>query len=199
MSRLIQTRSETISSNNLQKISSDLDKKIVVIRLIDAIGFFLFENNRLTSVDVYDENYSVGHIIVGRVINVKKEISAVFISLSENTDAFCKLSNVPERYFPLHQGDLIPVKIIAEAQKGKRVSVTANISEKNIDPSWKYKSAFSNCGMANTLETFIKSNFTIDECKSLITDDSEIYDKLANVNCLTSSNISLYSDDKLPL
>ena len=84
-----------------------------------------------------------GEIILARVSNIKKDIGAAFVKISDDTECFLKLTNIPEKLMPVKQGDLIPVKVIADEQKGKLISVSAKIPSKKLPDGWEHKSAFN--------------------------------------------------------
>lgn len=196
MSRLIQTRSELTESNQLHNIIEAVDSRLLVIDYPEHWGMFYISGNRLTIAKALVKNSLIDTIIIARVDNIKKELGAAFVKLSDNTMAFLKLSNVPERYQPLHQGDLVPVRIMSDEQKGKRVAVTANISEKKLPQGWQYKSAYTVLYKPdNSLNAYIKNTFHHTEISKFLTDNECIYSELSTA----FSNVELYSDSKLSL
>lgn len=196
MSRLIQTRSELTESNQLHSLTESSDSRLLVLDYPMYWGMFYIANNRLTIAKALKKESLTDTIIVARVDNIKKEIGAAFVKLSDKDIAFLKLSNVPEKFQPLHQGDLIPVRLMSDEQKGKRIAVTAKISEKKLPLGWQYKSAYTVLYKPdNSLGAYIKSTFYHVPISKTLTDNTEIYNEL----CKSIDNVELYSDEKLSL
>lgn len=196
MSRLIQTRSELTESNQLHTMADTPDSRLLIMDYPEHWGMFYINNNRLTIAKALKKDTLTDTIVVARVDNIKKELGAAFVKLDDNTIAFLKLSNVPERYMPIHQGSLIPVRLMSDEQKGKRISVTAIISEKKLPQGWQYKSAYTVLYKPdNTLGSYIKKTFHHIPVSKILTENEEIYNELKN----TFDNIELYSDSKLSL
>jgi len=196
MSRLIQTRSELTESNQLHTMAETPDSRLLIMDYPEHWGMFYINNNRLTIAKALKKDTLTDTIVVARVDNIKKELVAAFVKLDDNTIAFLKLSNVPERYMPIHQGSLIPVRLMSDEQKGKRISVTAIISEKKLPQGWQYKSAYTVLYKPdNSLGSYIKKTFHHIPVSKILTENEEIYNELKN----TFDNIELYSDSKLSL
>lgn len=202
MSRNIPTRSETIYANELHTEINDIDSRILIIKKEDHYLFFWINNNRLRMVKALPCETRIGSIILARVLNVKNDINAAFVKLDENTDAFLKMSNVPDKYMPLHQGDIIPVKIIADEQKGKRVSVSAMIHSRKLPENWKYLSAYTVIGdNKKTLSNQLISWFNTCNITKIVTDNEDVYSQLSESNIKTNlkCELSLYKDEKFAL
>lgn len=196
MSRLIRTRSELTESNQLHNMSESSDSRLLVLDYPEHWGMFYISNNRLTIAKALRKESLTDTIIIARVDNIKKEIGAAFVKIDENTMAFLKLSNIPERYMPVHQGSLIPVRLMSDEQKGKRIAVTAVISEKKLPQGWQYKSAYTVLYKPdNTLGAYIKKTFHHTEINKILTDDEFVYNELKE----KFSNAELYSDTTLSL
>ncbi|MCR4617118.1 MAG: ribonuclease E/G [Lachnospiraceae bacterium] len=197
MSRIVGTRSEVIKSNELHEELTSNDSRLILIEKNDnTIYAFYIENGRLANVYSIVRDSDEDKIILSRVINVKNDIGAVFVKLDENTDAFCKITNVPDRYKPIKQGDLLPVKIISDSQKGKRISVTAKVGKKHLPFGYEHLSAYNVLyEPENGLWAFICKRLCIDEIGSLLTESEAIYNELSEY----TDKIKLYNDDKISL
>lgn len=202
MSRNIIQSEEKFESGLVHRLATDNSFKLIIVKCGTNYGLFSIKENRLVGVNIFNPESMQGKIIIARVLNVKNVLGAAFVKLSDKEDAFIKLSNVPDDYFPLHQGDLLPVKLISEAQKGKKASVTAKISKKALPDNWMHKSAFTVIETSqDSLAHFIRTNYNSDDLSAIVTDCKEIYDIL-NVDTFRSRfscEMKLYSDDKLSL
>jgi len=179
MSRLIQTRSETTDSNQLHNMTESSFSRLLVLDYPEHWGLFYIANNRLNIAKALKKESLVDTVILARVDNIKKEIGAAFVKLDQNTTAFLKLTNIPERYFPVHQGNLIPVRLLSDEQKGKRIAVTAVISEKKLPQGWHYKSAYTVLKESdNTLSSYIKKCFHRYDIEKIVTDNEDIYNSI---------------------
>lgn len=196
MSRLVQTRTETTESNEAYAMTQSQDTRLLVLDYPEHWGMFYIANNRLTIAKALKKESFENSIILARVDNIKKDLGAAFVKLNDKTVAFLKLSNIPDRYHPIHQGSLIPVKILADEQKGKRISVTALISEKKLPEGWQYKAAYTVLVKPDTsLGTYIKKAFRKYNIDKVLTDNEDIYSELKD----EIENVELYSDSKLSL
>ncbi len=196
MSRNIENRRELIKANSLHDEVSSKYNKLILISQKSCIGIYLIRDTRLTGVFAMPKDTRSGEIILGRVSNVKNDISAAFIKISDDTECFLKLSNVPREYLPLKQGMLIPVKIKSDEQKGKLISVTAKIKKEKLPEGWEHRTAFTVLKKPeNSLMSFIKARISPDLYDEIVTDDNEIHDILGGIGV----KVRLYSDDKIRL
>ena len=196
MSRNIQTRQELIKANTLHDEVSKPDGKVILISHENSFGLYHIRDTRLVGVYAMPKDSRSGEIILGRVSNIKKDISAAFVSISQDCEAFLKLSNVPADMLPLKQGMLIPVKIKSDEQKGKLTSVTAKIKTGKLPDGWKHKTAYSVLYKPeNSLLSFIKSRIKSDEYDEIVTDSEEIMEILEG----SGLKARLYRDDKISL
>lgn len=196
MSRLIQTRSELTESNQLHEMTENSTSRLLVLDYPEHWGMFYINNNRLTICKALKKESLADTIIMARVDNVKKDLGAAFVKLDEKTTAFLKLTNIPDRFEPVHQGNLIPVRLLSDEQKGKRIAVTANISEKKLPLGWQHKTAYSILKKPdNSLSAYIKKTFHRICIAKILTDNTEIYNDLKD----SLDNVELYSDEKLSL
>ena len=202
MSRSIENRRELFEANKLHNEVSTSDGRLLILSFEEAFGFFHILDNRLVKVYALKKESHSGEIILSRVLNVKKDIGAVFVKISDEEEGFLKNTNIPERYLPLKQGDLIPVRIISDEQKGKRISVSAKISEKNLPEGWQHKSAFNIlCKPENPLLSFIFKRFSKDDFSKMITDSPEVFDIIKDIEKKGNQKLvaELYDDEKISL
>ncbi|MBR1861668.1 MAG: ribonuclease E/G [Lachnospiraceae bacterium] len=199
MSRSIATRPETVDSNELHNICNAEAGRLLIGKAGGYYSFFLFSGGRLTCIKALCEDSRADEIIIARIMNIKKELGAAFLRISEDTEAFIKLSNIPERYMPVKQGDLIPVRIISEDQKGKRISVTAKIGKKLIPEGWEHKSAYTVLAKKdNPLKSYILKSFAPEDFAKIITGDAEVFSLLKDEE-IYGCRAELYTDEKLSL
>jgi Ribonuclease G/E len=184
-------------ANQLHTAVQSLGGRLIILDYSDSFGLFLIDENRLMSVFAMPKETKAGEIILSRVSAVKKDIGAAFVKLSQDTEAFLKLSNVPDNVLPLKQGDLVPVKIISDEQKGKRISVSAKVNYKKLTDGWKYKSAFNVLYKPdNSLISFIRAKYLAGDFVKIITDNDEIFASLSEYKDVP---VELYKDEKLGL
>lgn len=196
MSRNIYTRPETVNANRKHEEVSGEGSRLILIDKDLYINVFLISDGRLSEIKQFPKDTESGKIILSRVINVKKDIEAAFVKLTETEEAFLKLSNVPKEYLPLKQGDLVPVKIISDKQKGKRISVSALVGKKKLPEGFMHKSAFNVLyEPKNSLWDYIIKRFKIEQIEKILTESKEIFEELSPF----SDKISFYDDEKISL
>jgi len=196
MSRNIYTRPETVNANRKHEEVSGEGSRLILIDKDHYINIFLISDGRLSEIKQFPKDTESGKIILSRVINVKKDIEAAFVKLTETEEAFLKLSNVPKEYLPLKQGDLVPVKIISDKQKGKRISVSALVGKKKLPEGFMHKSAFNVLyEPKNSLWDYIIKRFNIEHIEKILTENKEIFEELSPF----SDKISFYDDEKISL
>ncbi len=99
----------------------------------------LIQDGRLTEASFFSkEPGKVGAVYIGRVKNLAKNIDACFVDIGKGEICFLPLKNAASPWLlnrnpdgRLLEGDEILVQVVRDAQKGKRASVTANISLAN--------------------------------------------------------------------
>ena len=196
MSRNIYTRPETVNANRKHEEVSGEGSRLILIDKDLYINIFLISDGRLSEIKQFPKDTESGKIILSRVINVKKDIEAAFVKLTETEEAFLKLSNVPKEYLPLKQGDLVPVKIISDKQKGKRISVSALVGKKKLPEGFMHKSAFNVLyEPKNSLWDYILKRFNIARIEKILTESKEIFEELSPF----ADKISFYDDEKISL
>ncbi len=150
MSRRVEIRSEAHTAAQQHRDAVSEAGKILVTRVGGIFGVFLIKETRLlaarilggelgsgaASADGSTGNLQVlsnGGIVIGRVRDTAKELGALFVSFSPSEVGFLKDNQVPEEFRgKLRQGDLIPVMLHAQPQRGKRASLTAKIDWENL-------------------------------------------------------------------
>ncbi len=202
MSRNIAVRSELTQANIDHNEFLSADGRLILTLSENAYGLFLITGTRLKAVYALPRDSFASKIILARVKDIKKDLGACFVRLTEDTEAFLKLSNVPEKYLPIKQGDLIPVKVISDEQKGKRISVSAKIKNSNLPEGYDYKAAYSILKEPdNYLWSYICRHFKKGMFSKILTESGEIFDLLKDQaeNNEFNAEITLYSDNALPL
>lgn len=99
----------------------------------------LLQEGRLTEASFFSkEPGKVGAIYIGRIKNLAKNIDACFVEIRKGEICFLPLKNAVSPWLlnrdydgRLLEGDELLVQVVRDAQKGKRASVTANISLAN--------------------------------------------------------------------
>ncbi len=196
MSRRIENRSETIESGKLHSEITNSNGKIIILSYAECFGIFHILEGRLIRVYAVPKESRNDEIVLARVSNVKKDINAAFVKISDDTEAFLKFPNIPEKLQPVKQGMLIPVKIISDEQKGKRISVSAKIPKSKLPEGWEHKSAYNILYKPeNSLYDFIKKRFRDVEYDEIVTDDEEAAETLKSA----SVNVRFYDDEKITL
>lgn len=112
------------------------NSKIIVTKYNNAVSTILFCDNRAQMI-FFDtlSQIKVGDIFVGRVENVKDDISAAFVTISEGINGYLPFSEI----FPgsllnrkyegcLKQGDLVAVTITKSKLKTKSYSLSMKLS-----------------------------------------------------------------------
>ncbi len=202
MSRNISVRSELTQANIDHNECLSADGRLILTLSEKAYGLFLISGTRLKAVYALPRDSFASKIILARVKDIKKDLGACFVRLTEDTEAFLKLSNVPEKYLPIKQGDLIPVKVISDEQKGKRISVSAKIKSSNLPEGYDHKAAYSILKEPdNYLWSYICRHFKKGTFSKILTESNEIFDLLKDKteNNEFNAEITLYSDTAFPL
>lgn len=99
----------------------------------------LIQNGRLTEASFFSKTPGkIGAVYIGRVKNMAQNIDACFVEIRKGEICFLPLKNADSPWIlnrssngKLQEGDEFPVQVVRDAQKGKRASVTANISLAN--------------------------------------------------------------------
>ena len=101
-------------------------KKIVIAQYEQtAIGSLMIDGKPVSLGFLTDAGgFQAGTVLVGRVEQVKKELSAAFVSVAPGVPAYLQLDDV-SRY---KQGDLVPVQVERPAGRNKRIQVSDRLS-----------------------------------------------------------------------
>ena len=129
MSRKVENHASTLEGIALKREAEDPEGRILVT-VVGGISFcFYVAGKRLMDVRTWDAEGAsrVGNVYVGRVTKVSKDLEALFVAFSKEETGFLPMSKLPKEYEDLKEGDLLPVQMTAEAQRGKRPSLSARI------------------------------------------------------------------------
>ena len=118
MSRLKIQSLEKNTAMQLEELRTSENGRIILTTLQEKKCAFLVSEGRLKAVTVISSSgINPGDIVIGLVKDVKKDIGACFIEYSDGCDGYLPLDKIPYGT-TIKQGDLIPVSITANAQKG---------------------------------------------------------------------------------
>ncbi|MBP1586682.1 MAG: ribonuclease E/G [Lachnospiraceae bacterium] len=202
MSRLKVQSSEKNNAQVLEELRTSEKGRIVITGLKDNKFIFLVSGKRLKSVTLIDTSViAPGDIVIAIVKDVKKDIGACFIEYAEGCDGYLPLNRIPKDV-NVKQGDLIPVSITSQAQKGKRARFTALIDYSVIPGGDALKEKASHLARFNCLyrqegriSDLIDKNIKSDEFSEIVTDDHDIYELLKT----DYENVREYTDTSFPL
>lgn len=202
MSRLKVQSAEKNNAQMLEELRTSEKGRIVITGLKGCNYIFLTCAGKLRSVTLIDtSSIAPGDIVIACVKDVKKDIGACFIEYAEGFDGYLPLNRIPDG-INAKQGDLIPVSITAQAQKGKRARFTALIDYSRIPGGEELKSRASHLARFNLLyrkegriRDIIRKNIKKDEFSEIVTDDHDIAEELKN----DFDNVREYTDTAFPL
>ncbi len=112
------------------------DSKLIVTEYRGLTTGFLFENGDISEIIASsDKAVNVGDIYVGRISNVKKDLNACFVDISEGVKGYLPFEELyPDGFVkrtyngkPV-QGDIVLVQVSKEAMKTKDCSLTMHLS-----------------------------------------------------------------------
>lgn len=91
-----------------------------------------FEDGKFTSIKNIDRETKIGSIYRGRVKKILPQISAAFVDIGFNEDAYLSLSDVEPKDMTLKEGleILVQVKKVMESPKGHRVTMEISVGGK---------------------------------------------------------------------
>lgn len=139
MSRNIASKpSISLTEEELEALKTDKNR-LLITSYHGKNCALLIEDGQLTEASFFSkEPGKVGAVYIGRVKNLAKNIDACFVEIGKGEICFLPLKNVASPWLlnrpsdgRLLEGDEILVQVVRDAQKGKRASVTANISLAN--------------------------------------------------------------------
>ncbi|MBP5556005.1 MAG: ribonuclease E/G [Lachnospiraceae bacterium] len=183
------------TSESGKLIITSLDKNIIgfltisgKIKCITVLGKVSSENSEpeLTSDD----------IVIAYVKDVKSDLGACFIEYAQGFDGYLPVNKLPKG-MNVKQGDLIPVRLTSQAQKGKRASFTAKIDYSKYENSDELKNKASHLSKysylyksENSYTDRINKVFRQNEYQEIVTDRKDIFDVLLK----NFSNVRFYED-----
>lgn len=209
MSRSVLQSSAKETARNLEELrTSDLGK-LIITSMDKKVIAFLSVAGKMKCITVLgkvsdgsdNEDLSPEDIVIAYVKDVKNDIGACFIEYASGCDGYLPLNKLPKGV-SVKQGDLIPVRITSQAQKGKRASFTAKIDYSKIENgeelsekashltkySYLYKSKSSYTDRINKV-------FKQGEFDEIVTDIELVYEMLSK----DFPNVRLYDDKSFGL
>lgn len=202
MSRHKLQSAEKNNAIQLEELRTSEKGRIIITSLRDHKIIFLVSDGKLKSCTVLDDpSISSGDIVIALIRDVKKDIGACFIEYAEGCEGYLPLDKVPGG-LTVKQGDLIPVSITAQAQKGKRARFTALIDYSRIPGGSKLRERSLHLAKFNYLyrqeghiRDIINKTIKNHEYSEILTDDHDIYE-LLNKDYAAARE---YTDDAFPL
>ena len=208
MSRSVLQSTDKEKARDLEKLRTSDKGKIVITSVNNKIVAFLTVSGKMTCITVIgnkskgtDENISTGDIVIAYVKDVKPDIGACFIEYAPGCDGYLPINRLPKG-ISVKQGDLIPVKLSSQAQKGKRASFTAKIdlskleNGKELSEKAQHLTRYSFLYRSGTsYKDRINKVFKPDEYDEIVTDDPEVFDVLKT----EFLNVRLYEDTSFGL
>lgn len=208
MSRSVLQTSVKETARDLENLRTSDTGKMIVTSLDKMILAFLCVSGKMKCITVLG-NESVGEekdispndIVIAYVKDVKNDIGACFIEYSPGCDGYLPLNRI-HKGTDIKQGDLIPVKLASQAQKGKRASFTAKIDYSKIENGKELEEKASHLTKYSYLyksETSYKDRinkvFKKEEYEEIVTDKNEVFDVLSK----EFPNVRLYDDPSFGL
>ncbi len=209
MSRSVLQSSVKETARDLENLRTSDIGKLIITKVNNKIIAFHSVSGRMKCITVLgkaasgtDNNeISADDIVIAYVKDVKKDIGACFIEYSAGCDGYLPLNKLPKGK-TVKQGDLIPVKLTSQAQKGKRASFTAKIdyskleNGKELEDKASHLTKYSYLYKSETsYKDRINSVFKADEIEEIVTDDKDVW----NILTKDFSNVRLYEDSSFGL
>lgn len=167
---------------------------------------FVFEEGQLTRIFTSPERETPeGSIIVGRISEIVPSIHCAFVSINKNDKCFIKESDLLPKYNLTRPngefkcGDLILVKVIKLPSKGKKATVTSEVSKNEeerdayIDNA-RHLTQYS--VVKSMLPKYLEGLSSIPENAKIITDDEDIKKEIFGETGLCAT---VYSDKMVSL
>ncbi len=163
--------------------------KLLFATYEDRCGAFLIRENRLLAVRLETPSEArEGAVYMGQVKDVSEELNACFVRFWGNQIGFLKNNRVPGEYQGLKQGDLIPVSVLAQEQRGKRPALTAKIPWKQIPEGElireqaKHKAAYSVLVPPKPFyETALNELVEEGEMEEIVVEDPVLFEELQGI------------------
>ena len=185
MSRHKLQSAEKNNAMQLEELRTSEKGRLIITTLKDSKYLFLVCDGKLKSCTLIDDgSINPGDVVIALIRDVKKDIGACFIEYAEGCDGYLPLDKIPGG-INIKQGDLIPVSITAQAQKGKRARFTALINYSKIPGGEELKERSAHLAKFNylyrqesRLRDIINKNIKKNEYSEIVTDDHDICELL---------------------
>ena len=204
MSRSVFQNTDKETARNLESLRTSEKGKLIITCFDSKIIAFLSVSGKMKCITVLgkisinetEPDISQDDVVIAFVKDVKKDIGACFVEYAPSQDGYLPLSKIPKGV-SVKQGDLIPVKLTSQAQKGKRASFTAKIDYSKIEngdelkEKSKYLTRYSYLYKSRTsYADRINKVFKRDEYEEIVTDNEDVFNILSD----DFSNVRLYED-----
>lgn len=204
MSRSVFQNTDKETARNLESLRTSEKGKLIITCFDSKIIAFLSVSGKMKCITVLgkisinetEPDISQDDVVVAFVKDVKQDIGACFVEYAPSQDGYLPLSKIPKGV-SVKQGDLIPVKLTSQAQKGKRASFTAKIDYSKIEngdelkEKSKYLTRYSYLYKSRTsYADRINKVFKRDEYEEIVTDNEGVFNILSG----DFSNVRLYED-----
>lgn len=204
MSRSVFQNTDKETARNLESLRTSEKGKLIITCFDSKIIAFLSVSGKMKCITVLgkisisetEPDISQDDVVIAFVKDVKKDIGACFVEYAPSQDGYLPLSKIPKGV-SVKQGDLIPVKLTSQAQKGKRASFTAKIDYSKIEngdelkEKSKYLTRYSYLYKSRTsYADRINKVFKSDEYEEIVTDNEDVFNILSG----DFSNVRLYED-----
>ena len=202
MSRHKLQSAEKNNAMQLEELRTSEKGRLIITTLKDSKYLFLVCDGKLKSCTLIDDgSINPGDVVIALIRDVKKDIGACFIEYAEGCDGYLPLDKIPGG-INIKQGDLIPVSITAQAQKGKRARFTALINYSKIPGGDELKERSVHLAKFNylyrqesRLRDIINKNIKKNEYSEIVTDDHDICELLKK----DFDTVREYTDTTFPL
>ena len=209
MSRSVLQSSAKENARDLERLRTSDMGKLIITSLDKKIIAFLSVSGKMRCITVLgkvsDESgqyeLTPDDIVIAGVKDVKNDIGACFIEYAPSCDGYLPLNKLPKGV-TVKQGDLIPVKLYSQAQKGKRASFTARIDYSKVENGKELSEKASHLTKysylyrsENCYKDKINKVFKPDEYDEIVTDISDVYDDVVK----DFPNVRLYEDKSFGL
>lgn len=204
MSRSVFQNTDKETARNLESLRTSEKGKLIITCFDSKIIAFLSVSGKMKCITVLgkisinetEPDISQDDVVIAFVKDVKQDIGACFVEYAPSQDGYLPLSKIPKGV-SVKQGDLIPVKLTSQAQKGKRASFTAKIDYSKIEngdelkEKSKYLTRYSYLYKSRTsYADRINKVFKRDEYEEIVTDNEDVFNILSG----DFSNVRLYED-----
>ena len=204
MSRSVFQNTDKETARNLESLRTSEKGKLIITCFDSKIIAFLSVSGKMKCITVLgkisinetEPDISQDDVVIAFVKDVKQDIGACFVEYAPSQDGYLPLSKIPKGV-SVKQGDLIPVKLTSQTQKGKRASFTAKIDYSKIEngdelkEKSKYLTRYSYLYKTRTsYADRINKVFKRDEYEEIVTDNEDVFNILSGA----FTNVRLYED-----